>query len=101
MTEYKRVRIFYLEHLEKLVLPRELPDKLMDDKERGRANVPGYIFLMTLYLAFANVYRRTHQDAEEVDIREHFRFIIYNKFERCPNDCTQCAQWLWVSEKGV
>jgi hypothetical protein len=89
VEEYGKESVFYLLRLEKLGMPRALVKELMID-ENCPADVPGQIFLMSLYPAFAKVYCRTHHDAKEDDIVEDFGRIYLNKFPRCVKDCVPC-----------
>jgi hypothetical protein len=70
----------FVKRLEELGIPvMPLLNKLVFKNENFKADIPGYAFLMTLYLAFAKIYRNTRQDAEEVEIMDNFYFVIKNK----------------------
>jgi hypothetical protein len=93
MKEYKERRLpGYVKLLEELGMPIILLDKLVFKNDDFKATIDGYVFLMTLYVAFAKIYRNTRQDAEEVEIMDYFYFVIQNKFEGFQKDGTQGAQ---------
>jgi hypothetical protein len=88
MDEYNRVNIFYFGRLRELGLPRRLGWAL--DWTVGITNTRGITFLMTLYFAYADIYRRTDKRAMEDEIVEAFLRVIGHGFPACKERCSRC-----------
>jgi hypothetical protein len=89
MDEYNQVNIFYFGRLKELGLPRRLSGAL--DWTVGITNTRGITFLMTLYFAYADIFRRTDKVAREDDIVEAFLGMIRDGSPICKERCSRCT----------
>jgi hypothetical protein len=91
MDEYSHEHIFYFGRLQELGLPDRLGGPLA--WTIGITNTRGTTFLMTLYFAYATIYRRTDKAATEDQIVEAFLGSIRDGIPKCTEGCPRCTAY--------